>query len=265
MGSGTKSSGVESPQPPHRKGPEVDLIGGAIEDQFGHGLAGRRRVQHAPDAVSGGDIGFRARRPGTASDQRQAIVGDRSKAGLPRRDRGRGVSAGEMVRHIASSRVVRALRRARPVGGIDRHSVPCFETAHTQVVPSVLGNSPRASGPRRSVSLTTRGTAPPPESASPVWKIKAVALVAVHPRQRQPARRQDRPRPHGDHHGVAVDGLAVVEHDAANAVLVAHQVDGRATEQRAAVLLGRGHQARGEGARLDDRARFGFRGIGLIT
>ena len=42
---------------------EVDRVGGAVDDQLGHRLAGRRRVEDPPDAVAGGDVG--ALDPGT--------------------------------------------------------------------------------------------------------------------------------------------------------------------------------------------------------
>ena len=43
---------IEGPQPPGRERRQVDLARLAVEDQLGHRLAGRRRVQHAPDAVA---------------------------------------------------------------------------------------------------------------------------------------------------------------------------------------------------------------------
>ena len=85
---------------------------------------------------------------------------------------------------------------------------------------------------------------------------EAVALVAEHRGQGQPARRQDRPRSHGDDHGVALDDLAAVERDAAyRSGRPSHQLDDRAVPQLGALCLGGAHQARGEGARLDQRRR----------
>ena len=71
---------VEGSQSPGREVPQVNLPCCTIEDQLGHRLAGRRRIQHAPHTVAGGDIG--AVDAGYAADQRQAIVRDRPEAGL---------------------------------------------------------------------------------------------------------------------------------------------------------------------------------------
>ncbi len=85
---------------------------------------------------------------------------------------------------------------------------------------------------------------------------QAVAFEAEHRGQGQPARREDRPRAQGDHHGVAFDGLAALQHDAAHFVVRAtHEARDRAVSQLGAPRLGRAHQARGEGARLHQRRR----------
>ena len=85
---------------------------------------------------------------------------------------------------------------------------------------------------------------------------QAMALAAEHRRQRQPARSQDRPRSHGDDDGVAFDDLAARERDAAHgSARAAHQVHDGAVPQRRAMHLRGAHQARREGAGLDQRRR----------
>src|SRR5712691_2265230 len=73
---GRKSAGVE--------GRQIDRARRAVDYQLGHRLAGRRRIENAPDAVPGGyvstvDTGYPA-------DQRQAVPCDRAIASLPRKD-----------------------------------------------------------------------------------------------------------------------------------------------------------------------------------
>ena len=48
---------VERRQASGREWPEVDATCHTVEDQFTHRLAGRGRVEHAPDTVAGGHIG----------------------------------------------------------------------------------------------------------------------------------------------------------------------------------------------------------------
>ena len=105
---------------------------------------------------------------------------------------------------------VRALVR-RNIGGIDRQR-PVLEIAQTHVVPSARGNT---SGVRISpfASWYSRNSASAGIALAGL-EHQAVALVAIHRRQRQPARGQDRPRSHGDHDRIAFDDLAAVEHDA---------------------------------------------------
>ena len=87
-----------------------------VGDQLGHRLAGRRRVQNAPDAVPGRDIGVHeARHP---ADQRQPVASDRAEAGLCRKHLGRG----EHRRNIRADRM-QAFDRARigcHLGRVDR-------------------------------------------------------------------------------------------------------------------------------------------------
>jgi hypothetical protein len=61
---------------------QVDRLCGAVSDQLRHRLAGRGRIEDAPDAVAGGDIG--AGNAGHRPDQRQPVPSDRAIARLPR-------------------------------------------------------------------------------------------------------------------------------------------------------------------------------------
>src|SRR5690242_2612011 len=67
---------------------QVDRMRGAIDDQLGHCLGGRRGVENAPNAMAGRDIG--AGDPCDAADERQTIAGDRAVARLPCEDLRRG-------------------------------------------------------------------------------------------------------------------------------------------------------------------------------
>jgi hypothetical protein len=49
-----------------------------VEDQFAHRLAGRGRVEHAPDTMAGRHVGTVNTRHG--ADQRKAVLDDRSEA-----------------------------------------------------------------------------------------------------------------------------------------------------------------------------------------
>jgi len=83
-----------------------------------------------------------------------------------------------------------------------------------------------------------------------------VALVAENRRQRQPARRQDRPWSHGNDDGVAFDDLAARQRHAAHgSARPAHHVDDRAVVQHRAMRLSGVHQTCRERARLDERCR----------
>ena len=98
------------------KGDRSRRARGAVDDQLRHGLAGRRRVEDAPHAVAGGNVGARETRH--CADQRQAVLRDRAMAGLARR----GPSPPERGREMAAHRL-QALDGAgvgRDVGGIDR-------------------------------------------------------------------------------------------------------------------------------------------------
>src|SRR5437764_5710847 len=88
---------------------EVGRGGSAVDNQLGHCLAGRRRVENAPDTVASGDIGpFDA---GYLADQRQSVRGDRTIAGLSRHD----PRGGEHRRQFAAHRL-ETFERAR-IGG----------------------------------------------------------------------------------------------------------------------------------------------------
>ena len=72
-------AGYEPPRIERRK---IDSLRRAVDDQLRHRLAGRRRVQNAPDAVARRDVGAGDTRH--FSDQRKAILRDRPIAGLAR-------------------------------------------------------------------------------------------------------------------------------------------------------------------------------------
>ena len=55
-----------------------------MNDQIGHRLASGRRIENTPDAVTRRDVG--AIQTNNSADQRQSILGDGSKARLPRKD-----------------------------------------------------------------------------------------------------------------------------------------------------------------------------------
>src|SRR5215472_14669276 len=73
---------VEWWHPARIEGLQVNRMCGTIDDQLRHRLAGCRRVQDTPDAVTGGDIGIG--NSGHGTDERQSIAGDRTVARLPR-------------------------------------------------------------------------------------------------------------------------------------------------------------------------------------
>src|SRR5262249_21731781 len=79
---------IKRRQAPGREGREVDLPRRTVHDQFAHRLAGRGRVEHAPDIVAGRHVGTVNTRHGT--DKGKAVFGDRPEARLPRFDRRRG-------------------------------------------------------------------------------------------------------------------------------------------------------------------------------
>src|SRR5262245_24640865 len=94
---------------------EVDAPRRAIEDQFAHRLAGRGRVEHAPDAVAGRYVDAINTKQG--ADERQAVFSDWPETRLPRFDR-RG---GERGRDVPAQRFdarVRTVVRCN-VGRID--------------------------------------------------------------------------------------------------------------------------------------------------
>ena len=97
-----------------------------VDDQFAHRLAGCGRVEHAPDTVASRHIGTINTRNRT--DERKAILGDRSEARLPRFDRRRG----KRRRNIPTQRFeprVRTLVRCN-IGGIDWHRPSSRDRTH---------------------------------------------------------------------------------------------------------------------------------------
>src|SRR6516162_3963142 len=74
-------------QAPWREWCQVDATGSTIHDQFAHCLAGRGRIEHAPDTVAGRHVGAVNTRHG--ADNGKAIFGDRPEARLPRFDAAR--------------------------------------------------------------------------------------------------------------------------------------------------------------------------------
>jgi hypothetical protein len=73
---------VERTEPCRCEGPQVGATRGALSDQLGQGLAGRRSVEDAPNAVAGSHIYALNLRH--FADQRQAVRGLWAEAGLPR-------------------------------------------------------------------------------------------------------------------------------------------------------------------------------------
>ena len=80
----TISSAPAGREPRRIERAEIDQLGGAVRDELGHRQAGRRRVENAPRPMAGRDE--RAAHAGHPADQRNAVVGDRTVAGLPAHD-----------------------------------------------------------------------------------------------------------------------------------------------------------------------------------
>ena len=108
---------VERRQALGREWREVDATCRTVEDQLAHGLAGRGRVEHAPDAVAGRHVGTLNTRHG--ADERQAVLSDRPETRLPRFDRRGGKCRRDVPAQRFDSRV-RTLLRCN-VGRIDGH------------------------------------------------------------------------------------------------------------------------------------------------
>ena len=96
-----------------------------VQDQFAHRLAGRGRVEHAPDTVSGRNEDTVNARHG--ADEGKAVFGDRPEARLPRFDRRRG----KRRRYVPTQRFeprVRALISAACRKGVLPPGVPAGRT-----------------------------------------------------------------------------------------------------------------------------------------
>ena len=112
---------VERRQASGREWSQVDAPRPSVEDQFAHRLAGRGRVEHAPDTVAGRHVGAVNTRHG--ADKGKAIFGDRPEARLPRFDGRRGECRRDIpaqrfephVRTLISHNIVR-IERQRPNG-----------------------------------------------------------------------------------------------------------------------------------------------------
>src|SRR5215472_17514261 len=72
---------IERAEPSRIEARQIDRAGAPVDDELRHRLAGRRRVEDAPDAVAGGDIDVPEARHRT--DQRQAVLSNRTITGLP--------------------------------------------------------------------------------------------------------------------------------------------------------------------------------------
>src|SRR5215475_13928204 len=106
---------VKRRQAPGREWREVEAPRRAVEDQFAHRLAGRGRVEHAPDTVAGRHVDAVNTRQ--SANERQAVRSDWPETRLARLDR-RG---GERGRDVPAQRFdarVRTLVRCN-VGRID--------------------------------------------------------------------------------------------------------------------------------------------------
>jgi hypothetical protein len=103
-----------------------------VQDQFAHRLAGRGRVEHAPDTVAGRNEGAVNARHG--ADEGKAVFRDRPEARLPRFDRRRGERRRDLptqrfeprVRTLISCNVGR-IDRQRP-DGRDVGAAALFDT-----------------------------------------------------------------------------------------------------------------------------------------
>ena len=228
---------------------QVDVARCSVEDQLGHRLAGRRRVQHAPDAVTRRHEGaVHTRHP---TDQRQAILGARSEARLARQDRRLGECRRDLSAHRLQSRVRTFV--GNDVGGIDRQRRRARHRAHPGRAVDARKQLGRQDLAVRLLVLEEQGLR---GNGLAGLEHEAVALVAVHRGQGQPARRQDRPRSQGDDHGVALDDLTALERGAAHgSCRASHKLHDRAMTKLRAVRLSGTHQAHGEGTWLDQRRR----------
>ena len=75
---------VKRRQAPGREWRQVDATRRTVEDQFAHRLAGRGRVEHAPDTVAGRHIS--TLNTWQCADERQAVLSDWPETRLPRFD-----------------------------------------------------------------------------------------------------------------------------------------------------------------------------------
>jgi hypothetical protein len=79
---------IERRQAPWREWREVDVPRCTVKDQFAHRLAGRGRVEHAPDTGPSRHVGTVNTQHG--ADEGKAVLSDRPEARLPCFDRRRG-------------------------------------------------------------------------------------------------------------------------------------------------------------------------------
>ncbi len=92
---------------------------GAVDDQLRHCLAGRPRVENAPDAVTAGDIGAGGFEHGARSAE--PVAGDRAVARLPRENLRRGEHRRDRAAHRLKA-FDRAGIRRNPSGTIGNSS-----------------------------------------------------------------------------------------------------------------------------------------------
>ena len=105
---------IERRQPAGREWREVDVPRRTVQDQFGHGLAGGRRVEHAPHTVASRQRTVNTR---DHADEGKTVFADRPETCLPRFDRRRG----EYWRDIPTQRFEPRVRTliSRNIGRID--------------------------------------------------------------------------------------------------------------------------------------------------
>src|SRR5262245_30773063 len=118
---GAQTRRIKRRQAPGREWREVDVPRRTVHNQFAHRLAGRGRVEHAPNTVACRHVGMVNTWHG--ADKGKAIFGDRPEARLPRFDRRGGESWRDIstqrfeprVRTLISCNIIR-IERQRPDG-----------------------------------------------------------------------------------------------------------------------------------------------------
>ena len=122
----TQTRWIKWRQTPGREWRKVDVPRRAVQDQFAHCLAGRRRVEHAPHTVASRHVRTVNTRDG--ADEGKPVFADGPEARLPRFDRRRG----EHWRDIPTQRFEPRVRTLinRNIGRIDRQRPGARDRTH---------------------------------------------------------------------------------------------------------------------------------------